>query len=98
MKDIDPLLKVSIENNILEQYKYDKINHPFYDDELKNTLEEDIHNIMIQQNDIEKQYGYENIEIESMLCNTCMISYVTKKTKSLESMNTRFKFMIWMPS
>jgi hypothetical protein len=40
---------------------------------------------MIQQNDIEKQYGYENIEIESMLCNTCMISYVTKKTKSLES-------------
>jgi hypothetical protein len=94
LKDIDPLLKVSIENNILEQY----INHPLYDDELKNTLEEDIHNIMIQQNDIEKQYGYENIEIESMLCNTCMISYVTKKTKSLESMNTRFKFMIWMPS
>jgi hypothetical protein len=47
LKDIDPLFKVSIENNIHEQYKDDKINHALYDDEIKNTLEEDIHNIMI---------------------------------------------------
>ncbi len=89
MKDIDPLLKVSVENNIHVEHKDDKINHPLYDDELKNTLEEDIHNIMIQQNDIEKQYGCENIEIQYMLCNTCMISYVTKITKSLESMKNK---------
>jgi hypothetical protein len=49
LKDIDPLLKVSIENNIHEQYKDDKINHALYDDEIKNTLEEDIHNIMISK-------------------------------------------------
>jgi hypothetical protein len=45
-KDIDPLLKVSIENNIHEQYKDDKIYHLLYCDELKNTLEEDIHNMI----------------------------------------------------
>jgi hypothetical protein len=44
---------------------------------------------MIQQNDIEKKYGSENTEIEYMLCNTCMISYVTKITKSLETMKNK---------
>jgi hypothetical protein len=85
LKNIDPLLKVLVENNIHEQYKNDKINHPLYYDELKNTLEDN----MIQQNDIEKQYGCENIEIEYMLCNTCMISYVTKISKHLESMKNK---------
>lgn len=66
-----------------------KINHPLYDNELKNALEENIYNIMIQQNAIEKQYGCENTKIEYMLCSTCMISYVTKITKSLESMKNK---------
>jgi hypothetical protein len=28
LKDIDPLLKNLVENNIYEQYRDDKINHP----------------------------------------------------------------------
>lgn len=49
---------------------------------------------MIQQNDIEKKYGSENTEIEYMLCNTCMISYVTKITKSLETMKNKKQHQI----
>ncbi len=40
----DCLLKTSIENNIDEDNKNVTLNHPLYNDELKNTIEENIHN------------------------------------------------------
>lgn len=43
-KDMNWLLRVLVENKIHE-HKDNKIKHPFYDDELENMLEEDIHNI-----------------------------------------------------
>jgi hypothetical protein len=51
-RDDDSLLKASIEDNIDEDSKDVTLNHPFYYDEFKNTIEENIHNISIQQNDI----------------------------------------------
>jgi hypothetical protein len=62
-RDDDNLLKASIEDNIDEDNKDATLNHPLYDDELKSTIEEDIHNILVQQNDIKKEYNYESIEI-----------------------------------
>jgi len=54
------LLKVLVENKIHE-HKDNKINYPFYDDELENILKENIRNIIIQQNDIEEENECEQI-------------------------------------
>jgi hypothetical protein len=59
-KDTNCLLKKLVENKIHE-HKDNKINGPFYDDELENMLEEDIHNIIIQQTDIEEENECEKI-------------------------------------
>jgi hypothetical protein len=50
----DRLLRASIEDNIVEDNKNATSKHPFHDDELKTLIEEDIHNISIQQNDLKK--------------------------------------------
>jgi hypothetical protein len=44
-RDIDRLLKTSIENNIDEDSKNVTLNHPLHDYELKNMIEKNIHNI-----------------------------------------------------
>jgi len=59
-KNTNQLLRVLVENKIHE-HKDNKINYPFYDDELENMLEENIHNIIIQQNDIEEENECEQI-------------------------------------
>ncbi len=46
--DNDHLSKASIEDNIDENNKNATLNHPFYDDELKSMIKEDIHNISVQ--------------------------------------------------
>jgi hypothetical protein len=58
IKDADRLLRISIEDT-----KDVTLNHPLYDDELKCTKEKNIHNILVQQNDINKKYNHENIGI-----------------------------------
>jgi hypothetical protein len=68
-----------------------------------NTIKKDIHDIIVQQNDIKKKYNHENIEIEYTLCNASTMCYVFEITKTLEFMkykNNRntFKTMIWIPS
>jgi hypothetical protein len=63
-RNVDRLLKASIEDNIDEDNNDATINHPLYDDELKSTIEKDIHNTIVQQNDIKKEYNHESIEIE----------------------------------
>ncbi len=44
-RNVNHLLKTSIENNIDEDNKNATLNHPLYDDELKSMIEENIHNI-----------------------------------------------------
>jgi hypothetical protein len=44
-KNVNHLLKTSIEKNIDEDNKNVTLNHPLYDDELKSTTKENIHNI-----------------------------------------------------
>ncbi len=65
-------------------------------------IEEDIHNISIQQNDVKKEYNHENIKIKYILCNASTTCYVSKITKTLEFMKNGKKtqniHMIWMPS
>jgi len=51
-RNVDCLLRASIEYNIDEDNKDVTLNHSLYDDECKSAIEEDIHNISIQQNDI----------------------------------------------
>jgi hypothetical protein len=43
----DSILKASIEDNIDESNKDATLNHPFYDGEFENTIEENIHNISV---------------------------------------------------
>jgi hypothetical protein len=50
--DVNELLKASVENKFQKYVKDNAIMHLLYDDKLKNTLEEDTHNIIIDQNDI----------------------------------------------
>jgi hypothetical protein len=50
----DCLLRASIQDNIDKNNKSVTSKHPLYDYELKTTIEEDIHNISIQQNDLKK--------------------------------------------
>ncbi len=51
-KVVDHLLRTPIDDNINEDNKDATLNHPLYDDELENTIEKDIHNISMQQNDL----------------------------------------------
>ncbi len=81
-RDVDCLLKTSIEDNIDEDNKDVTLIHPLYDDEFKCTKEKDIQNILVQQNDINKEYNHENIEIEYMLCNASTTCYVFEITKT----------------
>jgi hypothetical protein len=60
------------------------LNHPLYDDELKSTIEENIHNTQVQQNDVKIKIKNENIEIKYMLCNASTTCYVFEITKTLE--------------
>ncbi len=53
-RNIDHLLRASIKDNIDEDNKGATSKHPFYDDEFETLIEEDIHNISIQQNDLNK--------------------------------------------
>jgi hypothetical protein len=50
----DCLLRTLMEDNIDEDDKDATIDHPLYDDELESTIKKNIHNIVIQQNDIKK--------------------------------------------
>ncbi len=52
----------------------------------KAQLKRDIHNIIIQKNDIKKEYNHESIKIEYMLCNASTMCYVSEKIKTLEFM------------
>jgi hypothetical protein len=54
-RSVDCLLETLIENYIDENIKNATLNHPLYDDELKNMIEENIHNIWVQQNDVKKK-------------------------------------------
>jgi hypothetical protein len=67
-RDDDSLLKASIEDNIDEDNKDATLNRPFYDDEFESTIQEGIHNISIQQNDVKK-----NTTMKAYKCNTCCV-------------------------
>ncbi len=65
-------------------------------------IEEDIHNISVQQNDMKKIYNCESIEIEytcnvSTTCYVCEIIQTLKFMKNEKKLNM-FKIMIWIPS
>jgi len=90
-RDVDCLLRASIEYNIDEDNKDATLNHSLYDDELESTIEEDIHNISIQQNEVKKEYNHENIKIKYILCHASTTSYVFEITKTLEFMKNEKK-------
>jgi len=62
-------------------------------------VQENIHEIMIQNNIIQWKQKPEQLEIEYLLCNTSINAYVIEITVNLELMenieNEKMKKMIW---
>jgi len=67
-------------------------------------IEKNIHNILVQQNEVKKEYNHESIEIKYMSCNASTMCYVYEIIKTLGFMKNEkkkfntFKIMIWIPS
>ncbi len=58
--------------------------NPLYEDDIENELEQNAHDIKEQNNNIQTKFSHEQIEIEYLLCNTSIKTYVTEITKHLE--------------
>jgi hypothetical protein len=46
-------------------------------------IEKNIHNILVQQNEVKKEYNRESIEIKYMSCNASTMCYVFEIIKTL---------------
>jgi hypothetical protein len=44
--------------------------NPFYEDDIENELQQNIHDIKEQNNNIQTKFNLEQIKIEYLLCNT----------------------------
>jgi hypothetical protein len=50
--------------------------NPLYEDDIENKLQQNIHDIKEQNNNIQTKFSHEQIEIEYLLCNTSIKTYV----------------------
>jgi hypothetical protein len=82
-KDVDKLLRVKS-----TQLKFDKEEikekstmNPLHEDDIENELQQNIHDIKEQNNNIQAKLSHEQIEIEYQLCNKSTKTYVTEITK-----------------
>ncbi len=70
------------------QPKFDKENieekstmNPFYEDDIEIELQQNIHDIKEQNNNIQTKFSREQIKIEYLLCNTSTKTYLIQITK-----------------
>jgi hypothetical protein len=85
-RDVDRLLKVKS-----TQLEFGKKNieekstmNPLYEDDIENELQQNILDIKEQNNNIQIDFNPKQIEVEYILCNTSIKTYVTKITKHLK--------------
>jgi hypothetical protein len=58
--------------------------NPLYEDDIENELEQNVRDIKEQNNNIQTKFSHEQIEIEYLLCNTTIKTYVIEITKHLK--------------
>jgi hypothetical protein len=88
---VDRLLRVKS-----TQLQFDKENieeestmNPFYEDDIENKLQQNIHYIKEQNINIQIKFSLEQILIEYLLCNTIIKTYATEITKHIEIMKRK---------
>jgi len=65
--------------------------NPFYEDDIENELQQNIHDIKEQNNNIQTKFNLEQIKIEYLLCNTSIKTYVNEIKKHLETKKIKTK-------
>ncbi len=84
---VDRLLRVKS-----TQLQFDKENieeestmNPFYEDDIENKLQQNIHYIKEQNINIQIKFSLEQILIEYLLCNTIIKTYAIEITKHIKN-------------